>query len=144
MRVLLSDGSGLTARQVTSQLAKAGHTVEVLTPDRLALTRFTHHKTALHRVPAYGVDPLRWLDAALAVLSSARPRFDVLLPTQEQAAILSLFDDRVCPLGGWAGRPAIRVAGPGPGQARGDRDADTTRSSDAGISHRSHTRTINR
>ena len=41
MRVLLSDGSGLTARQVASQLCDAGHTVEVLTPDWLALTRFT-------------------------------------------------------------------------------------------------------
>ena len=99
MRVLLSDGSGLTARQVASQLAKGGHTAEILTPDRLALTRFTRHVTALHHVPGYGADPLRWLDAALAVLSGARPRFDVLLPTQEQAAVLSLFHDRVRTLG---------------------------------------------
>ncbi len=38
MRVLLSDGSGLTARQVATQLSVAGHVVEVLTADRLALT----------------------------------------------------------------------------------------------------------
>ena len=93
MRVLLSDGSGLTARQVATQLAAAGHTVEVLTPDRFALTRFTRHVAAVHEVPAYGADPLRWLEAALAVLSGAK--FDVLLPTQEQAAVLSLSAERV-------------------------------------------------
>jgi uncharacterized protein YbjT (DUF2867 family) len=71
MRVLLSDGSGLTARQAATQLAAAGHTVEVLTPDSFALTRFTRHVTRVHKVPAYGPDPLRWLDAALAVLSRA-------------------------------------------------------------------------
>ena len=65
MRVLLSDGSGLTARQAATQLAASGHTVEVLTPDALALTRFTHRVAAIHAVPAYGPDPLRWLEAAL-------------------------------------------------------------------------------
>lgn len=87
MRVLLSDGSGLTARQVATQLSTAGHTVEVLTPDRLALTRFTRHVRRVHRVPSYGVDPFAWLDAALEVWRTGR--FDVLLPTQEQVAVLA-------------------------------------------------------
>jgi biotin carboxylase len=69
----------------------------VLTPDRLALTRFTHYVAALHRVPPYGSNPLDWLDAALAVLS--RRRFDVLLPTQEQVAVLSRYPERVTALG---------------------------------------------
>jgi hypothetical protein len=87
MRVLLSDGSGLTARQVATQLSAAGHVVEVLTPDPLALTRFTRHVRRLHSVPPYGVEPFAWLDAALAVY---RPgHFDVLFPTQEQVAVLS-------------------------------------------------------
>jgi biotin carboxylase len=95
MRVLLSDGSGLTARQAATQVAAAGHTVEVLTPDRLALTRFTSRVAAIHNVPAYGPDPLRWLDAALRLLLTVRHKFDVFLPTQEQAAVLSLFSQRV-------------------------------------------------
>lgn len=97
LRVLLSDGSGLTARQTATQLAAAGHSVEVLTPDRLALTRFTCHVVRLHPVPPYGPNPLAWLDAALAVL--ARRRFDVLLPTQEQVAVLSRHAGRVTALG---------------------------------------------
>jgi glutathione synthase/RimK-type ligase-like ATP-grasp enzyme len=96
MRVLLSDGSGLTARQAATQLGAAGHEVHVLSPDPLCLARFTRHVRRVHRVPAYGLDPFGWLEAALGVL---RGGFDVLLPTQEQVAVLSLEADRVHDLG---------------------------------------------
>ena len=93
MRILLSDGSGLTARQAAGRLATTGHEVEVLTPDPLALTRFTRSVRRLHRVPPYGADPLAWLDAALSVWASGR--FDLLLPTQEQVAVLAACADRL-------------------------------------------------
>ncbi len=97
MRILLSDGSGLTSREVATQLAGMGHRVEVLTADPLALTRFTRHVRRLHRVPRYGDDPLGWLDAALCVLDApaAAGPVDVLFPTQEQAAVLSLREDEI-------------------------------------------------
>jgi hypothetical protein len=87
MKILLSDGSGLTARQVATRLAESGHRVEVLSPDGLCLCRFTRHVRRVHRVPGYGADPLGWLDAALAIYRAGG--FDVLFPTQEQAAALS-------------------------------------------------------
>lgn len=87
MRVLLSDGSGLTARQCATVLSEAGHAVAALTPDPLCLCRFTRHVRRLHRVPGYGTDPYRWLDAALSVYQANR--YDVLFPTQEQVAVLS-------------------------------------------------------
>ncbi len=87
VRVLLSDGSGLTARQVATELSRMGHRVEVLTPDPLALTRFTRHVARLHKVPPYGKDPFAWLAAALDVYRSGD--FDVLFPTQEQVAVLA-------------------------------------------------------
>jgi len=87
MKILLSDGSGLTSRQTATQLARAGHRVEVLTPDGLCVCRFTRHVAKLHRVPSYGADPLGWLDAALSVYQAGR--FDVLFPTQEQVAVLA-------------------------------------------------------
>ena len=93
MRILLSDGSGLTARQAAGRLATTGHEVEVLTPDPLALTRFTRSVRRLHRVPPYGADPLAWLDAALSVWATGR--FDLLLPTQEQVAVLAACADRL-------------------------------------------------
>ena len=88
MKVLLSDGSGLTSRQCATYLSAAGHAVEVLAPDPLCLCRFTRHVSRVHRVPVYGADPFGWLGAALAVYRTGR--FDVLLPTQEQVAVLSL------------------------------------------------------
>ncbi len=87
MRVLLSDGSGLTARQAAAQLADAGHRVEVLSPDPLCLARFTRRVHRVRRVPAYGADPLRWLEAALRIYQETAA--DVLFPTQEQVAVLS-------------------------------------------------------
>ena len=97
MRILLSDGSGLTARQVAGQLAGEGHEVEVLCPDPLALTRFTRSVRRLWHVPPFGVDPVRWLDAALDVWRDGR--FDVLLPTQEQVAVLAAHPGRLAAAG---------------------------------------------
>jgi hypothetical protein len=87
MRVLLSDGSGLTARQTATQLAAGGHAVYVLSPDPICLTRFTRRVRRVFRVPAYRNDPLRWLAAALRVYRDAG--MDLLLPTQEQVAVLA-------------------------------------------------------
>lgn len=93
MHVLLSDGTGLTARQCATLLSMAGHRVEALSPDPLCLCRFTRHVRRVHRVPAYGTDPLGWLDAALAVAEHRHAQ--VLFPTQEQVAVISLAAQRL-------------------------------------------------
>jgi glutathione synthase/RimK-type ligase-like ATP-grasp enzyme len=87
MRILLSDGSGLTARQTARELAARGHHVEVLSPDPLCLCRFTRDVRRVRRVPAYGADPWAWLTAALSAYRAGG--FDVLFPTQEQVAVLA-------------------------------------------------------
>jgi hypothetical protein len=87
VRVLLSDGSGLTARQVATILAVKGHEVHVVAPEWLCLARFTRHVRRVQRVPAFGIDPLGWLDAIRGVLDTGG--FDVLLPTQEQVTLLA-------------------------------------------------------
>lgn len=92
MRVLLTEGSGLTSRQCATVLAGAGHEVGVLSSDPLCLCRFTRCVKTIHRVPGFAVEPFAWLDAALEVY--ARGEFDVLLPTQEQVAVLAVAADR--------------------------------------------------
>ena len=87
MKILLSEGSGLTSRQVARLLHDAGHRVGVVSSDPVGLTRFTRAVGAWHRVPAFGPDPLAWLEAAAAV--HRRHGYDVLLPTQEQVTVLS-------------------------------------------------------
>lgn len=98
MRVLLSDGSGLTARQCATLLHAAGHEVGVLSADPFALTRFTRCVKRFHRVPPFGHEPVAWLAAALAVLdrerAAGRP-VDVLLATQEQVMVLARHADEV-------------------------------------------------
>ena len=71
MKVLLSDGTGLTARQTATLLAGAGHRAGVLSPDPFCLCRFTVHVRRVHRVPAFGTGPSGWLDAAVALTPAA-------------------------------------------------------------------------
>jgi biotin carboxylase len=93
MLILLSDGAGLTSRQVATVLARAGHRVEALSPRGLCLGRMTRHVRRVHDVPPVGRDPHRWLDAALGV--AARRGADLLLPVQEQVAVMALGRDRI-------------------------------------------------
>jgi glutathione synthase/RimK-type ligase-like ATP-grasp enzyme len=87
MRVLLTEGSGLTSRQVATRLGELGHHVEVLSSTSICLTRFTRRVSKVHRVPPFARQPLVWLEAAERI---ARERaIDVLFPTHEQAAVLS-------------------------------------------------------
>jgi hypothetical protein len=97
MLILLSDGAGLTARQTATVLARAGHRVEALSPAGLCLCRMTRHVRKVHDVPALGRDPFGWLAAALAV--AARRGADVLLPVQEQVAVMALARDRIADAG---------------------------------------------
>lgn len=87
MRVLLSEGSGLTSRQVAGQLGSLGHEVEILSSSEICLTRFTRHVRAVHHVPRFGLDPFGWLAAAERIASERK--VDLLFPTQEQVTVLS-------------------------------------------------------
>ena len=93
MQILLSDGAGLTSRQCATVLARAGHQVEALSSGGLSLARMTRHVRRVHPVPAVGRDPFGWLDAALGI--AARRRADLLLPVQEQVAVMSLARERI-------------------------------------------------
>ena len=119
MLILLSDGAGLTARQCATVLARAGHRVEALSPAGLCLCRMTRHVRQVHDVPALGRDPFGWLEAALDV--AARRGADVLLPVQEQVAVMALARDRIEAAGLATAVPGLRRAGPGPGQGVGYR-----------------------
>jgi hypothetical protein len=97
MLILLSDGAGLTARQCATVLARASHRVEALSPPGLCLCRMTRHVRRVHDVPALGRDPFGWLEAALDV--AGRRGADLLLPVQEQVAVMSLARDRIAAAG---------------------------------------------
>ncbi|MFL6712572.1 MAG: ATP-grasp domain-containing protein [Sulfurifustis sp.] len=87
MRILLSEGSGLTSRQVATRLGELGHEVEILSSTPLCLSRFTRHVRRIHPVPPFGREPVRWFEVARTI--ARERRIDVLFPTQEQVAVLS-------------------------------------------------------
>jgi ATP-grasp domain len=87
MRILLSEGSGLTSRQVAGQLGSLGQEVEILSSSKICLTRFTRHVRAVHDVPRFGLDPFGWLAAAEGI--AGERKIDLLFPTQEQVTVLS-------------------------------------------------------
>ena len=91
-KILLSDGAGVTGRQTAGLLHRAGPRVGVLTSDPLTRTKFTRSVRWRHRTGGFGHRPIEWLDEALDAFRSGG--YDVLVPTQEQVAVLSWAADR--------------------------------------------------
>jgi glutathione synthase/RimK-type ligase-like ATP-grasp enzyme len=87
MRILLTEGSGLTSRQVATRLGLSGHHVEILSSTPVCLSRFTRHVRKVHPVPAFGHAPFDWLKAAEDIIR--RRQIDLLFPTQEQVTVLA-------------------------------------------------------
>ena len=93
MRILLSEGSSLTAREFITALGSSGHQLEVLDPDSLCLARWSRWVRRIHRCPPAGTDPAGYLDAVSRILDSNR--YDVLLPTHEHAWLFSIVRERL-------------------------------------------------
>lgn len=94
-RVLVSEGSSLSARQAITALGMAGHRVGVCDPEPLCLGRSSRFVTHHYPCPAIGQDPWAYLDVVLGILSDGG--WDVLFPTHEQAFLFSLERARIPP-----------------------------------------------
>jgi hypothetical protein len=87
-RVLVSEGSSLSAREAITALGMAGHRVGVCDPDPLCLRRFSRFVTYYYRCdPPIGKHPWAYLDFVLGLV--AKGQWDVLFPTHEQAFLFS-------------------------------------------------------
>lgn len=96
VRVLMSEGSSLSARESLTALGRAGFHVEVVDANPYCLARFSRFCRKLHRAPRFGVDPQGYLGEVVRLLTENR--FDVLFPAHEQAYLFSRFLDRLSPL----------------------------------------------
>lgn len=83
LRVLLSEGSSLTARETLTCLGPLGYRIEVVDPDPMCVARFSRWTSRVHRCPCSGEDPQGYLRAVGAVVRDRG--IDVVLPTHEQA-----------------------------------------------------------
>jgi predicted ATP-grasp superfamily ATP-dependent carboligase len=86
-RVLLSEGSSLSARETVTALGLAGFRVELVSSDPLCLARFSRFVSHVHPAPSSGADPDGYLVAVLDVV--ARRSIDVLMPVHEQAYLFA-------------------------------------------------------
>jgi hypothetical protein len=82
-RVLISEGSSLTAREVLTCLGPTGYHIEALDPNALCIARFSRWMRKVHPCPPSGTDPVGYLQVLKEVV--AERRIDVVLPTHEQA-----------------------------------------------------------
>ena len=93
IRILLSEGSSLSARQAITALGRYGYTLDVCDPNPLCISRFSRFVRRYYRCPALGTDPIGYLTFVLQHLT--RERYDVLLPVHEQAFLFAKVRDRL-------------------------------------------------
>jgi glutathione synthase/RimK-type ligase-like ATP-grasp enzyme len=92
-KILLSEGSSLSAREAITALGLAGHRVELMSHDSLCLGRFSRFVDRVHVAPASGADPDGYLAAVLDVVK--RRAIDALLPVHEQAYLFAAARNRL-------------------------------------------------
>jgi hypothetical protein len=86
-RVLISEGSSLSARETITALGMAGHRVGVCDSNSFCLGRFSRFVTHFYRCPALGDNPWEYLDCVVGIAGEGR--WDVLFPTHEQAFLFA-------------------------------------------------------
>lgn len=86
-RVLISEGSSLSARQIITALGMAGYRIGVCDPNPRCLGRYSRYVTQYYRSPAAGREPERYFDFVAGVLR--RDHWEVLLPAHEQAFLFA-------------------------------------------------------
>jgi hypothetical protein len=93
LRILLSEGSSLSARQTITALGRCGYTLDVCDPNPLCISRFSRFVRHYYRCPAVGTDPIGYLKFILNHLT--RERYEVLLPVHEQAFLFAKVRDQL-------------------------------------------------
>jgi predicted ATP-grasp superfamily ATP-dependent carboligase len=101
LRILLAEGSSLSARHTLSALGPLGHAIDVCDArPALCLARFSRYTRRLFRCPPFAADPAGYLEFVLARMRA--DRYDVLFPTHDQAFLLSRFREDLRKLTGLA------------------------------------------
>lgn len=90
-RILLTEASSASSREVLTVLGRQGHHVGVMDSGGLNLTSRSRWIAARHPSPRFVDGPARYLDALREVL--AQHSYDIVLPTHEQLVALSRHRD---------------------------------------------------
>lgn len=87
IKILLPEGSSLSAKQAINALGPLGYAVSICDPNPLCICRFSKYIKDYYRCPPVGKDPIGYLNFVIELL--AKENFDVLLPVHEQAFLFS-------------------------------------------------------
>lgn len=87
VRVLISEGSSLSAREAITALGIAGYHVEVCDPSGICLARFSKFVRRVHRCPHFASDPATYYRFLRELLATGR--YDVLYPAHEQVYLFA-------------------------------------------------------
>jgi hypothetical protein len=94
LRILLTEGSSLSARQTLYALGPLRHVIDVCDPKPwLCLARYSRYTHTIHRCPPFATDPGGYLRLLLELLRSGR--YDVVLPVHDQVFLLSRYRDEL-------------------------------------------------
>ncbi|HME70051.1 MAG TPA: hypothetical protein VKM54_09310 [Myxococcota bacterium] len=87
IRILVSEGSSLSAREAITALGRAGYRIEVCDPSGLCLARFSRFVRRVHRCPHFASNPTAYYEFIRELLASGR--YDVLYPAHEQVYLFA-------------------------------------------------------
>lgn len=86
-RILLSEGSSTSAREVITALGLLDCEIEICDPNPYCIGRWSRFVSRFHRCPGLASDPLGYLNFIMSLL--ARRHFDVLIPIHEQGLLFA-------------------------------------------------------
>ncbi len=92
LKILLSEGMSLSAREAITVLGRAGHRVDLCAPQRWCFGGYSRWVDRVHVMPMAGSDPAGYVRAVAGLC--AREEFDVLLPVHEQAYLFAALRER--------------------------------------------------
>jgi hypothetical protein len=92
LKILLSEGMSLSAREVITVLGRSGHTVDICAPQRWCFGSYSKWVDRVHVMPMAGTDPAGYVRSVAEVC--AREQVDVLLPVHEQAYLFAALRHR--------------------------------------------------
>jgi hypothetical protein len=106
--ILFPEGSSLSARQALSALGPLGYRIDVCDANPLCVSRFSRFVRRFYRCPAFGADPMAYLESVGNRLDQGR--YDVLLPVHEQTFLFARIQSALARKVGVALTPFDRFA----------------------------------
>lgn len=87
IKVLLSEASSLSARQIITALGRTNYEIDVCTEDLQSIGIFSRYIKHIYVIPSVSSDPKVYMNSILHIIK--KYYYDVLLPTHEQAFLFS-------------------------------------------------------